>query len=125
MLECLFPAIVHKDNATKAWKFLHEFCSFYIAKHITVLIKKEKIQLEKVGFIGLKEIIERSLYYISDKSDDLDVILKFSASILNHKDVYEVFRRVQRKFDKSSAFDFQILPKMAEFIKQTDPSIAY
>jgi hypothetical protein len=72
-----------------------------------------------------RDIIEKALYYIKDSSDDLETILNFLSHVLGTNDIIEVFQRCQHKFDKCTAFNFQVIPQFSEFLRSCSPTTPY
>ena len=75
----------------------------------------------------MRRIIDKSLLYVVDSQGrDLEAILQFTAeSWTADRSVTTLFKKSQQTMDSCSAFHQQVIPQMAEFIKQIDAKVDY
>ncbi len=60
-----------------------------------------------------------------DGTKDLETILNFASETWADKSISKFFLKVQKTLESCSAYDYQIIPQMAEFFKGRDTSIDY
>lgn len=106
---------------------MKEYSIFYLAKNLAFVLRQNiNFQLRNIDGEISYQIIEKSLNFLIDGQQDLDLILSFAADMWTKKDLGEMMRRYFSNFEKSSAFDYQIIPQMSDFIlNQVDSTTVY
>lgn len=118
---------VFRKNCTYAWSFLYEYAQFYLQKHLPKLLKSSPNLAYELPGVLLRRVIDRSLLYVVDSSSkDMDTILQFTADTwTSEKLITTLFKKSQSTIDSCSAFDYQVIPQMGEFIRVVDPGQDY
>lgn len=62
--ECVVPSTIHKNTPKHAWEFLKEYCLFFVSRNLPLIIKKSLSQLQTFDIEELRDVVERSLYFI-------------------------------------------------------------
>eukprot|EP00347_Sterkiella_histriomuscorum_P021918 403332320 len=114
-----------RKSCTNAWEYLKHYSQFYLTKHLPSLLRTNPSILYELDSTTLRNIIDQSLLFVVDGSKDLESILKFTADIWAEKSITNLYRKSQRSMDCCSAYDYQIIPQISEFLKQTDPKTDY
>ena len=68
--------------------FVSDYCMFYLAKNLPVILRQERQHLLSLPQQTLYELIKESLYYIVDARADIEILLEFAAAIMADKDQF-------------------------------------
>ncbi|CDW79156.1 leucine rich repeat family protein [Stylonychia lemnae] len=123
--ECTVGSKHHKNSCLNAWAFLKAYSQYYLEKHLHSLIRTNPSLMYELDINLMREIIDQSLLYIVDGSKDLESILQFTADTWAEKSISTLFRRSQESMDSCSAFDYQIVPLMSDFLRTIDVLMDY
>lgn len=64
----------YRKSCTYAWTFLYDYAQFYLAKHLSVLLKQAPSLAFELPGVLLRRLIDRSLLYLVD-GEGLEAIL--------------------------------------------------
>ena len=104
-----------KREATERVKaFLIDYCMFYLAKNLPVILRKDKQRLLGLPDSAIHELIKASLYYVVDARADIEIVLHFAAKIFADDSILSLFKRVHDRMLSCCGFDQQHIPKMAQ-----------
>ena len=94
--------------------FISDYCMFYLAKNLPVILRQEKQHLLSLPQQALYELIKESLYYIVDARADIEILLDFAAAIIADKDQFQLFGYMHQRMFSCCGFDEQHIPKIGD-----------
>ena len=86
-------------------RFLEDYCMFYLAKNLPVILRQDMQRLLKLPQQVLYGLLSKSLFYIVDVRADVEVLLNFAANVFAEKDLFKFFKMTHERMTSCCGFD--------------------
>ena len=113
-----------REPSERVSAFLGDYCMFYLAKHLPVILRQDQQSLLSLPQHAIYELVRESLYYIVDARADIEIVITFAARMFTEGDIFKLFQFVHQRMAKCCGFDEQHIPQMSQIVN-IDPKIVY
>ena len=85
------PDHCKRQPGERALTFLVDYCMYYLAKNLPLILRQEKQKLLLLSERILCELLRDSMHYIVDGRADIEILMDFAAGVFGEKDLFTFF----------------------------------